>query len=136
MMKAILRLNLDKPEHKKELNRCLKSADYLMALDDIVQEIFRPARKHGYRDARLQELLEGKKNNSEALEKAKEELEMVAISIEDHGSEEQREYLKMLRNKIYVAEAETETSFSKGIELLEEMFWDILRERKVDLDDL
>jgi hypothetical protein len=55
-MKAILEFNL--PEDREEYDIMLKGNDYLSCLYDISMEVFRPARKHGYPDKRIQELLE------------------------------------------------------------------------------
>lgn len=55
MPKATLSFKL--PEEHEEFETATKSADYKNALWDIGQEIFRPARKHGYSDEKIQELL-------------------------------------------------------------------------------
>ena len=54
-MKATLQFNL--PEDQSEFNAALKGADALGALFDVRQEVFRPARKHGYSDPNLTLLL-------------------------------------------------------------------------------
>ena len=135
-MKARLILDLNDPDQKKELNRCLKAYDYISALDDILQEIFRPARKHGYNDRKLQSLLDGDNTKTEAFEGAVEDLQNYLAAVDEHGSEEQREYAKNLQLKLMYAEYENETSFSEGISLLEEKFHDILRDRSINLDDI
>jgi len=56
-MKAILEFNLDEPEDKRKFDIANKAEDMQIALWDIAQEIFRPARKHGYPDAEIQDLL-------------------------------------------------------------------------------
>ena len=50
-MKAILEFNL--PEEKEEFKTALNAAKIQNALYHISQDIFRPARKHGYADVRL-----------------------------------------------------------------------------------
>lgn len=57
-MEAILKFNMDEPEDRVEFNRATKAAKAYGALWDISQEIFRPARKHGYPDSNLNELIE------------------------------------------------------------------------------
>lgn len=46
------------PEERDELDTYLKAEDFRSSLWDISQEVFRPARKHGYSDPRLQLLIE------------------------------------------------------------------------------
>ena len=55
-MKAILTFNL--PEDQREFDRAVKGDDAHIALYDIGQQVFRPARKHGYPEQELQKLLE------------------------------------------------------------------------------
>ena len=57
MMKAILEFNLDDQEDKVALDRALTADKAYSALSNIAQEIFRPARKHGYNDKELNRLL-------------------------------------------------------------------------------
>lgn len=135
-MKAKLLLNLNNAENRKELTRCLNSANYLMALDDIKNEIFRPARKHGYPDRRIQDLLEGNTEDKDAYKRAVEELNSFIMGIQQIGTEEQNDYINTLQFKLLQAEYEKDTSFSQGIDLLEDKFYDILKDRKVDFDDL
>lgn len=56
MMEVSLRFTL--PEDKDELRHAQLGLDYHMALIDIADNIFRPARKHGYSDKALNDLLE------------------------------------------------------------------------------
>lgn len=135
-MKAKLLLDLDDPEQKKELERCLKSFDYLIALDEIRNEIFRPARKHGYPDKKLNDLLEGNVEKTEEYQKALEELNNAVSIIEEHGTEEQKAYSNNLQQKLMEAEYSKETSFSQAIDLLEDKFWEILRDRNIDINDI
>lgn len=55
-MKGILEFNL--PEDGEEFDTARNAAKYRAALWEISQLVFRPARKHGYSDPRIQELLE------------------------------------------------------------------------------
>ena len=55
-MKATLTFNL--PEEQEEFDTAIKAADYKIALWDIAQEIFRPARKHGYPNEAVQKVLD------------------------------------------------------------------------------
>ena len=56
MMEVTLRFTL--PDDKDELRHAQQGLDYHMALTDIADQIFRPARKHGYSDTALNDLLE------------------------------------------------------------------------------
>lgn len=49
-------LAFDRYEEAEELKDALKGGDYHLALWNIAQEVFRPHRKHGYADERLNEL--------------------------------------------------------------------------------
>jgi len=55
-MKAVLEFNL--PEEGTEHRQAVFSQEAYSALWDISQEIFRPARKHGYQDSRIQKLID------------------------------------------------------------------------------
>lgn len=93
MSKASLHFNL--PEEREEFETAVKAGDYKLALWDIAQEVFRPARKHGYSDGKIQKLL---------------------LDI-DHNADVSSEY-------------------GKGTDLvglLEEKFYEILRERGIEL---
>jgi hypothetical protein len=61
-MKAILEYTL--PEDKEDFERATKALDMELALWDIANEVFRPARKHGYPDPELSRLAE---NNEELI---------------------------------------------------------------------
>lgn len=54
-MKAILEFDL--PDEKEEFNQAAKAGSLVSALDEIKNSIFRPARKHGYEDPTMRELL-------------------------------------------------------------------------------
>jgi hypothetical protein len=56
MPKAILQFNL--PEEREEFNLTVKAGNLHSALWDILESVFRPARKHGYSDTRLQKLIQ------------------------------------------------------------------------------
>lgn len=56
-MKAILEYNL--PEEDEEFQRALKAIDMHLALWDIANDVFRPARKYGYDDEELNNLAKG-----------------------------------------------------------------------------
>ena len=45
------------PEEDAEMKLALKASSYQQALYKVAQEIFRPARKHGYDNAKLQALM-------------------------------------------------------------------------------
>jgi hypothetical protein len=60
MPKATLSFNL--PEEREEYNTVNKASEMSSALWEIRQELFRPARKHGYSDFELTALI--KKINS------------------------------------------------------------------------
>ena len=55
-MKSTLEFNL--PEENEEFKLALKGTSMSIALSDIANEIFRPARKHGYSDKALSDLIE------------------------------------------------------------------------------
>lgn len=55
-MKATLSFNL--PEEKDEFDTAVNAGKYKAALWEISQRVFRPARKHGYADARIQSILD------------------------------------------------------------------------------
>lgn len=92
-MKATLEFNL--PEEQEKFETAVKALDYRIALWDIAQEIFRPARKHGYADERVQKLLQ-------TID------ECVSTGMEDGQG-------------------------TDLIGLLEEKFYEILRERNIEL---
>lgn len=61
-MKAILEFNL--PEDREDFEIYRKAIDMSITLDDLGNEVFRPARKHGYgglHAQRLNELIEDEK---------------------------------------------------------------------------
>lgn len=46
------------PDDDYEYRHAVKGYAYYMALTDIAEDIFRPARKHGYPDKSIQDLLD------------------------------------------------------------------------------
>ncbi len=55
-MKGILEFNL--PEEQQEFETAVSAGRMKSLLWDISQEIFRPARKHGYSDYRMKQFLD------------------------------------------------------------------------------
>jgi hypothetical protein len=55
-MKATLSFNL--PEERDEFETAVNAGKYKAALWEVSQYVFRPARKHGYADARIQALID------------------------------------------------------------------------------
>lgn len=68
-MKHMLVFNTDDPYQKEELERAMAGGDMALTLSDIRQELFRPARKHGFNDAYLNEINEKHPELFETLEK-------------------------------------------------------------------
>jgi len=70
-MKATLEFDLDCPEDRLQHKKAVDAADLSIFLWDLEQDLFRPARKHGYPDSvigrRLNELLEQDGAVSEAI---------------------------------------------------------------------
>lgn len=56
MPKANILFNL--PEEASEFEVCMKAADMRAALTEIHQELLRPARKHGYNNRNINELIQ------------------------------------------------------------------------------
>jgi hypothetical protein len=55
-MKATLTFNL--PEEQEDFEYAVKGHAAFSALSDVRDQIFRPARKHGYRDSKINALIE------------------------------------------------------------------------------
>lgn len=87
MAKASLRFDLEDHHDRLAHKRAISATDAYLALNSIANDIFRPARKHGYNDERLRDAYEDER-------------------------------------------------ISKIIGLLEEKFYEILKEHNVNLDDL
>jgi len=58
MSKAILKFDLDNPDDLASFKRASSSGEAYRALWEISQQVFRPHRKHGYSNQKLQALLE------------------------------------------------------------------------------
>ena len=56
MRKVTIEFHL--PEDKESLDAAMKSSDMECLLWDLEQEVFRPARKHGYAEEEIQGLIE------------------------------------------------------------------------------
>lgn len=56
MAKGILEFDL--PEEREEFETAVNAGRYKSVLWDVEQEIFRPARKYGYSDKRIQDLID------------------------------------------------------------------------------
>ena len=63
--KVTIELNLEEIEDEIELKRYLTANDAYMCLREIADQIFRPARKHGYSDAKINKVLEDKEADHE-----------------------------------------------------------------------
>ena len=55
-MKVLLKFNL--PEDREEYENAMNGSKYASQLEEVTQRIFRPARKHGYSDRKIQELID------------------------------------------------------------------------------
>ncbi len=53
MPQAILKFNLNDPDDRDSFKQATKANNMALALWEMRQQIFRPARKHGYPDSRL-----------------------------------------------------------------------------------
>jgi hypothetical protein len=64
-MKAHLIFDLSKAEERKDHELALKASEMKFALEEIANQIFRPARKHGYQDQEIETLRKklGEKGN-------------------------------------------------------------------------
>lgn len=69
-MKATLEFNL--PEEQVEHEHALKGEEYMLALRDIADQVFRPARKHGYSDEELNKLVSETNGGAEIVAKLEE----------------------------------------------------------------
>lgn len=57
-MKATLTFNLSEPDEQQAHRRAVNSLNAYLALHEIGEHIFRPARKHGYADQGIQQYLD------------------------------------------------------------------------------
>ena len=58
MQNLTISFDVSTPEGKESAERALQADTLYAALGDIANEVFRPARKHGYSEADLQKLLD------------------------------------------------------------------------------
>lgn len=56
-MKISITFETQEEEDKETIERMLKVDEYHFALQEIANEVFRPARKHGYSDKKIQDIL-------------------------------------------------------------------------------
>lgn len=66
-MKAYLRFDLNNPDDRDDHETALKAGAMKRALDEIGNEVFRPARKHGYSDPEIRELMDALNGGGEKL---------------------------------------------------------------------
>lgn len=107
MPKVTLEFNL--PEEQEEFQNAIQAGKMSSAFWDIGNDLFRPARKHGYPDARIQSLVE------------KLDLTIEHLKAHDELSDDwpKDEYGPMNATDL--------------IRLLEQKYHDILQENKVEL---
>jgi len=67
-IKATLEFNLEDPEAKATYRRAINADKAYLALHEISQAIFRPARKHGYSDSKLNEVLDSNESVPEMVD--------------------------------------------------------------------
>lgn len=65
--KVTLTFNIDECHEEASAMRALTADKAYRCLREISEEIFRPARKHGYQDAKLNELLEKGEHHCELI---------------------------------------------------------------------
>lgn len=70
MAKVKLEMEFDGEDRfdRQALIRTIKADDLYAALHDVAQEVFRPHRKHGYSDAKLQKLLDENESSYDVVE--------------------------------------------------------------------
>jgi len=56
-MKAILEFDLNEPDDRMHHKMAVDSQDMLIFIWDVEQDVFRPHRKHGYANLRLNQLV-------------------------------------------------------------------------------
>jgi hypothetical protein len=71
-MKATLEFDLDNPDDVYKYQSSTLSEKMRLALFDVGNEIFRPARKHGYTDQKIRELIDACGVNSEGCSNGEE----------------------------------------------------------------
>lgn len=67
MRKMTLTVDITDPEDEIYAKQLLSCTDAFIVLGEIRNEIFRPARKHGYQDKALQDLIDGTAGVGEAI---------------------------------------------------------------------
>lgn len=70
-MKAILEFNMDDPSDRLEHKRAIAATDAYIALTEIANQVFRPARKHGYSDPVIKTMIErcGEQESADLIDK-------------------------------------------------------------------
>ncbi len=81
MLKITIEADSDH-ELEEKLRRSLNADKYLAALNEIAQDIFRPARKHGYPDQKIQELLNSSEKCEEIISLLEDKFHEI---IQEHG---------------------------------------------------
>lgn len=68
-MKSELKFEYDTEDYqdKLEIKRIMKSQEVFTALHEVGEKIFRPARKHGYSDEKLRDLLNKSEHGNEII---------------------------------------------------------------------
>lgn len=56
------------PEDKEELHHAQRGRDYYLALIEVLQECFAPARKDGYKDQNINRLLEDMREGEQLIQ--------------------------------------------------------------------
>lgn len=99
MAKAILEYNLQDIDDRHDFKLANKASDMYLVLWDVAQEIFRPYRKHGYNNSRLNDMID-----------------QSGKTLDVDGYESTYGY--------------------EIVETLEKMFYELLEERGINLDEL
>jgi hypothetical protein len=68
-MKAILHFDLSKEDDREDYKSAMQGANAKRALWEIANEVFRPARKHGYSDQTIQMLVDVNPEGAELISK-------------------------------------------------------------------
>lgn len=105
MKKVTIQFKVEDAEDEQQVRRCMNASAVYGAIHEIGQEVFRPARKHGYSDRSIQNLI----------------CKLDKLANEDEG---------------IPADAENPDvkNATDLIRMLEEKFYQILREHEVELD--
>lgn len=62
-----LQFSIEDKYEEQELRRALNANNAYSALWEIAQEVFRPARKHGYADPKIEQAMQNKELNHEEI---------------------------------------------------------------------